>query len=96
MGDYFQHKGYAGSVEYSAEGDCLYDIPATLGSFCLVMGRPDSHRTKSALLRSAHKNQDLTFSVMGAVQDLYQNKLFFAQLPFERLPHEADDVSDVF
>ncbi len=24
MSDYFQHKGYVGSVEYSAEDDCLY------------------------------------------------------------------------
>ena len=24
MRDYLQHKGYAGSVEYSAEDDCLY------------------------------------------------------------------------
>lgn len=51
MSDYFQHRGYAGSVEYSGDDDCLYGKVLFIRSLLTYEGT-DVAELKSAFVEA--------------------------------------------
>lgn len=54
MSDYLQHKGYAGSVEYSSEDDCLYGKILFIRSLLTYEGK-DVTELKNAFVEAVEE-----------------------------------------